>query len=148
MAVSQRITAKNIVFKIGVTDYACDVNALSLTLNDAPGDVMTFCEVRTGGIWNLQLDGIASGDAASLYQILWANFGTEVAFTIATHGNAVATASQPHYTGTAVFDQVPPLDLSSGEVVKFSVTLSVKNSTHSPSSTPPVYYGVTKKTSA
>jgi len=148
MAVSQRITAKNIVFKIGVTDYACDVNALSLTLNDAPADVMTFCEVRTGGIWNLQLDGIASGDAASLYQILWANFGTEVAFTIAPHGNATATASQPHYTGTAVFDQVPPLDLSSGEVVKFSVTLSVKNSTHSPSSTPPVYYGVTKKTSA
>jgi hypothetical protein len=109
---------------------------------------MTFCEVRTGGQWALQLDGITSGDAASLYQVLWANYGTEVAFTIAPHGNAVATASQPHYTGTAIFDQLPPLDLSSGEVVKFSVTISVKNSVHTPSATPPVYYGVTKKTSA
>ena len=148
MAVSQRITAKNIVFKIATVDYACDVSALSLTLNDAPGDVMTFCEVRTGGIWNLQLDGIASGDAASLFQILLANFGTEVAFVVAPHGNATATASQPHYTGTVIFDQLPPIDLSSGEVVKFSVTLSVKNATHTPSATPPVYYGLTKKTSA
>ena len=146
MATSTRIKATNIKFLIGTTEYSCDANMVELTLNDAPGDVQTFCEVRTGGEWKLQLDGLTSGDATSLYRVLWANFGTEVAFTIAPNGNATASTSQPHYTGTVVFDQLPPLSLTSGDVVKFSVTLTVKNSVHTPSATPPVYYGVTLKT--
>jgi hypothetical protein len=146
MATSTRIKATNIAFKIGATDYSCDANLVELTLGDAPGDVKTFCEVRTGGEWKLQLDGVTSGDAASLYRILWANFGTTVAFTIAPNGNATASTSQPHYTGSVVFDQLPPLSLNSGDVVKFSVTLTVLNAVHTPSATPPVYYGVTLKT--
>jgi hypothetical protein len=146
MPTSTRIKATNIAFKIGSTDYSCDANLVELTLNDAPGDVQTFCEVRTGGEWKLQLDGVTSGDAASLYRILWANFGTTVAFTIAPNGNASASTSQPHYTGSVVFDELPPLSLNSGDVVKFSVTLTVLNSVHTPGTTPPVYYGVTLKT--
>ena len=148
MPTSTRIKAQNIKFLIGTTEYACDANLVELTLNDAPGDVQTFCEVRVGGEWKLQLDGVTSGDAASLYRILWTNFGTEVAFTVAPQGNAVGTASSPIYTGTVVFDQLPPLSLNSGEVVKFSVTLTVKNAVHTPSTTPPVYYGLTVKTAA
>lgn len=148
MPTSTRIKAQNIKFLIGTTEYSCDANLVELTLNDAPGDVQTFCEVRTGGEWKLQLDGTTSGDAASLYRILWTSFGTEVAFTVAPQGNAVGTASSPIYTGTVVFDQLPPLSLNSGEVVKFSVTLTVKNAVHTPSTTPPVYYGLTVKTAA
>jgi hypothetical protein len=148
MPSSTRIKATNISFKIGATEYNCDTNLVELTLNDAPGDVRTFCEVRTGGEWKLQLDGVTSGDATSLYRILWANFGTEVAFTLAPNGNATASASQPHYTGTVIFDELPPLSLNSGDIVKFSVTLTVKNAVHTPSTTPPVYYGVTLKTTA
>lgn len=146
MATSTRIKAQNILFKIGATEYACDANLVELTLNDAPGDVQTFCEVRVGGEWKLQLDGITSGDATSLYRVLWANFGTEVAFTVAPNGNTTASTSEPHYTGTVVFDQLPPLSLNSNEVAKFSVTLTVKNDVHTPGSTPPVYYGLTLKT--
>ena len=148
MPSSTRIKATNISFKIGANEYNCDANLVELTLNDAPGDVQTFCEVRVGGEWKLQLDGITSGDAASLYRILFSSFGTEVAFTIAPQGNATASASQPHYTGTVVFDQLPPLSLNAGDIVKFSVTLTVKNAVHTPSTTPPVYYGVTLKTTA
>jgi len=148
MPSSTRIKATNISFKIASAEYNCDANLVELTLNDAPGDVRTFCEVRTGGEWKLQLDGVTSGDAASLYRILWANFGTEVAFTIAPNGNATASASQPHYTGTVIFDELPPLSLNSGDIVKFSVMLTVKNAVHTPSATPPVYYGVTLKTTA
>lgn len=145
MPASTRIKATNINFLIGTAEFNCDTNGVELTLGDAPGDVQTFCEVRTGGLWSLKLDGITSGDAASLYRLLWANFGTEVAFTIKPNGNATVSASQPWYTGTVIFDQLPPLSLTSGEVVKFSVTLSVKNAVHTPSTTPPVYYGVTLK---
>ncbi|MEI7419438.1 MAG: hypothetical protein WCK24_01090 [Actinomycetes bacterium] len=148
MATSTRIKATNIIFKIGTVDFSCDTNMVELTLNDAPGDVKTFCEVRTGGEWKLQLDGITSGDSASLYRLLWANFGTTVAFVVAPNGNATASTTQPHYTGSVVFDELPPLSLNSGDVVKFSVTLTVLNSVHTPATTPPVYYGVTLKTAA
>ena len=140
MAASTRIKAQNIIFKIGSTDYACDANMVELTLDDAPGDVQTFCETRVGGQWALQLDGIMSGDAGSLYRVLWDNFGTEVAFTVAPNGNATATSSEPHYEGTAVFNQLPPLSLMSNETAKFSVTLEVKNTPHDPASDQ--YYGI------
>jgi hypothetical protein len=148
MATSTRIKATNIKFLIGTVEESCDVNLVELTLNDAPGDVQTFCEVRVGGEWKLQLDGVTSGDTGSLYRLLWANFGTEVAFTVAPQGNAVGTASAPIYTGTVIFDQLPPLSLNAGEIVKFSVTLTVKNAVHTPATTPPVYYGLTVKTAA
>jgi hypothetical protein len=140
MAASTRIKAQNIIFKIGSTDYACDANMVELTLDDAPGDIQTFCETRVGGQWALQLDGIMSGDAGSLYRVLWDNFGTEVAFTVAPNGNATATASEPHYEGTAVFNQLPPLSLMSNETAKFSVTLEVKNTPHDPAENQ--YYGI------
>jgi hypothetical protein len=146
MAASTRIKASNIVFKIGTTDYACDANMVELTLDDAPGDVQTFCETRVGGQWTLQLDGITSGEDTSLYQVLWANFGTEVAFTIAPNGNASPSADQPHYKGTVVFDQLPPLSLTSNEISKFSVQLTVKNTPHTPASH--IYYGVEIDTTA
>ena len=140
MAASTRVKAQNILFKIGSTDYACDATMVELTLDDAPGDVQTFCEVRVGGEWKLTLEGITSGDADSLYQVLWANFGTKVAFTVAPNGNASPSADAPHYKGTVVFDQLPPLSLTSNETVKFSVELTVDNATHNPASH--VYYGV------
>ena len=140
MAASTRIKAQNIIFKIGATDYACDANMIELTLGDAPGDVQTFCETRVGGEWALQLDGITSGDAGSLYRVLWDNFGTEVAFTIAPNGNASPSASEPHYEGVAIFNELPPLSLNSNETALFSVTLEVVNTPHDPSSDE--YYGV------
>lgn len=140
MAASQRIKAQNIIFNIGATDYACDATMVELALQDAPGDVQTFCELRVGGEWSLTLEGLTSGDSTSLYQVLWANFGTEVGFTIAPNGNATASANEPHYEGTAKFDQLPPLALSSNEVSTFSVTLTVKNTEHDPANS--VYYGV------
>ncbi len=146
MAASTRVKAQNILFKIGTTDYACDATMVELTLDDAPGDVQTFCEYRVGGEWKLTLEGITSGDDTSLYQVLWANFGTKVAFTIAPNGNASPSADQPHYTGTVVFDQLPPLSLTSNETVKFSVELTVDNAVHTPASH--IYYGVTIDTTA
>jgi hypothetical protein len=140
MAASTRIKAQNIKFKIGATDYACDANLVQLTLDDAPGDVQTFCEVRVGGQWSLQLDGIVSGEDTSLYRILWDNFGSTATFSIQPQGNTTPTADAPHYEGTVVFDQLPPLALVSNETAVFSVTLQVKNTPHDPTANN--FYGV------
>jgi len=127
MAASTRIKAQNIKFKIAGTDYACDATSVVLELGDAPGDVQTFCETRVGGEWALTLDGITSGEATSLYQVLWTNFGSTATFVIAPNGNTTPSTDQPHYEGTVVFDQLPPLNLTSNEVSSFSVALTVRN---------------------
>ena len=145
MAASTRIKAQNIKFQIGATEYACDATMVDLVLGDAPGDVQTFCEQRVGGEWALTLEGITSGDATSLYRVLWANFGTTGTFTIAPNGNETASASEPHYTGTVRFNEIPPLTLNSNETASFSVTLEVVNTPHDPATD--VYYGVTIATS-
>lgn len=140
MAASTRIKAQNIIFKIADVNYACDANSVVLELGDAPGDVQTFCEVRVGGEWSLTLSGITSGEATSLYQVLWTNFGSHAEFVIAPNGNSVPSTDEPHYTGTVVFDQLPPLNLTSNEVVQFSVTLRVRNTGLDAASN--LYYGV------
>jgi hypothetical protein len=146
MAASTRIKATNIKFTILSTDYSCDADTVELSLADAPGGQQTFCEVQPLQQWKLKMSGIASGDSASLYQLLFANYGTEVAFKVAPQGNTTATTSSPIYEGTVIFDQLPPLNLVSGDIMKFDVTLTVKNNVHTPSATPPIYFGLTKKT--
>jgi len=140
MAASTRIQAQNIIFEIGATAYECDATMVDLTLGDAPGDVQTFCEQRVGGEWALSLEGIVSGDAATLYRVLCANFGNTATFTIAPNGNSVATANEPHYEGTVKFNELPPLSLTSNNTSTFAITLRVDNTVHDPAND--VYYGV------
>lgn len=144
MAASTRIKATNIKFKIGSTEYSCDADNIELSLTDAPGGQQTFCEVQPLQEWKLSIAGLASGDSGSLYQLLFANYATEVSFSIAPNGNTTATANQPIYTGTVVFDTLPPLSMTSGDIMAFEVELTVKNAVHTPAATPPVYFGLTK----
>ena len=146
MAASTRIKAQNILFKVDATEYACDATMVELTSQDAPGDVQTFCEQVVGQEWTLNLEGITSGDATSLYRVLWASFGSTGTFVIAPNGNATPTADEPHYEGTVKFDALPPLSLSSNETSTFSVTLTVVNTPHDPAND--VFYGVEIVTAA
>ena len=140
-----RIVAENIKFLIADVEYACAATMVELTLGDAPGDVQTFCEQRVGGEWALGLEGITSGDADSLYRVLWANFGSTATFLIAPNGNAVASTSEPHYSGVVKFNEIPPLSLNSNETSTFSVTLRVVTTPNDADSSE--FYGVTVVTS-
>jgi hypothetical protein len=145
MAVSSRLVARNIILKIDGVDYAFDSAKVSLTPEDAPGGMRTFNETNVYKEFKLAIEGIVSLDPASLYQILWANQGTQVDFSIAPGGNATATSTKPHYVGSVIIDDLPPLELTSGESANFSVTYTVDNSTHDPATG--IYYGVEIKTS-
>ncbi len=147
MATSQRLKAQNIKFLIGSTEYAPDCESIELTLEDGPGDIKTFDEMRVGGQWKLRLAGLYSQTSTSLYQLLYTNFNTQVAFTLAPSGNASASTTQPHWTGSVMFDDLPPISLTAGETTKFEITLSVDNAVHTPTATPPIFYGLTRKTS-
>lgn len=145
MPASTRIKANSIIFKIAAVDYAFDTTKVELTLGDADGGApRTFCQPEAEQQWQLSVEGLMSGQAASLYRALFAAYETDVAFIIAPHGNAVASATQPHYTGTVTINNLPPVSLNPGETAAFSIQLRVLNSTHTPSSSPKIFWGVTE----
>jgi hypothetical protein len=116
---------------------------VSLTLGDTPGGIQTFSEVRVQGEWAMQIDGYMSQESSSLYQILYANFGSELAFEINPGGGSVG-ADNPKYTGTVIVNELPPLEMTSNEEMNFSVTLRVKNTGLDTASK--LYYGLTLAT--
>ena len=140
-----RITARDIIFKIDGIEYAPQLNSVELTLGDAPGGIQTFSELRVQGEWALALSGYTSNDSDSLYRVLWANFGAEADFIIQPQAGTVG-ADNPQYTGTVLFNELPPLTLTSNEEVAFSVTLRVKNTGLDVAND--LYYGVTVDTTA
>ena len=138
-----RITARDIIFKIGATEYAPQLNSVELTLGDAPGGIQTFSELRVQGEWALTLSGYTSNEDSSLYRLLWTNFGSTAAFIIQPQSGTVSS-DNPQYTGTVLFNELPPLTLTSNEEVAFTVTLRVKNTGLDVASN--LYYGVTLDT--
>lgn len=142
MAASTRIKATNIIFSIDSVDYACDANMVSLTPEDAPGAVQSFCAVEADQEWKLQIDGVMSGEDTSLYQILLTNYGEELAFKVCPQGNTTATADAPNYSGTIVVDKLVPISLTANEFATFSVTYTVKNTGLNVASN--LFYGLTK----
>jgi hypothetical protein len=138
-----RITARDIVFKIDGTEYAPQLNSVELTLGDAPGGIQTFSELRVSGEWALALSGYTSNEADSLYRLLWTQFGTEADFIVQPKSGTVS-ADNPQYTGTVLFNELPPLTLTSNEEVAFTVTLRVKNTGLDVASN--LYYGLTLDT--
>jgi hypothetical protein len=145
MAASSRIKANSIIFKIGGVDYAYDTTKVSLELSDADGGApRTFCQPEAEQQYQLSIEGTMSGQAASLYRALYAAYETDVAFILAPGGNATASATQPHYTGTVTINNLPPIALDPGQTAVFSVQLRVINSVHTPGATPRILWGVTE----
>lgn len=133
MATSERIIANNVVFKLPTTDYAGDLNSIEFVTEDAPGGVRTFGDFQTEQMWKATLSGITSGESTSLFRVLMAAYGDELAFEVAPQGGSAATDA-PHYEGTLMIDALPPISLTAGDTAQFSITLSVKNTTHDPAS--------------
>lgn len=145
MPASNRLIARNIKFLVDGDEFACDANKITLTPEDAAGGVRTFCETNVEKTWKLAVEGIVSLDAASLYQTLWTLQGTQVDFVVAPAGNATASSTEPHYVGSVIIDDLPPLDLTAGDNAVFSITYTVDNGTHNPATG--YWYGLQKKTS-
>lgn len=145
MAASTRLVARNIKFQVDGDEFSCDATKISLTPEDAPGGVRTFCETNVEKQWKMVVDGIVSLASTSLYQTLFALQGTQVDFVLAPAGNATASSTQPHYTGSLIVDDVPPMELTAGEGAAFSITLTVDNATHDPATG--YWYGLRKVTS-
>ena len=107
MPTSTRIKANALTLSIAAVDYAGDFSSVVMQSEDASGDVTTFYDASIGGRrdWYFTVSGVQSTATASFWRAMWSGAGTEVAFIYAPHGNAVASATQPHFTGTV---RLPP----------------------------------------
>lgn len=121
-----RITGKtNLVFELGGTDFGADVSSISLTNEDADSDVTTFADAAAGGAkqWYFEVTAVSGTNTGSLWDYLWTNSGTTVAYAYAPHGNATPSATQPHFTGSVAIGAKPPIGGEAGQTFTFDIRL-------------------------
>lgn len=84
------------------SDFSADLLSYIFENEEADSDTITFEDAASGGArqWYMRGEAIQSLASASFWEYVWANSGEEVAFVVAPFGNAVASATQKHFTGT------------------------------------------------
>lgn len=112
-----RIKGTNVLLSLAGTDYGPDLSKAILLPEDAASDVTTFEDAQAGGSadWFLDLTSIQSTVPTALWRYLWENSGDEgIAYVFGPHGNAVASADKPHFTGTVTLPRKPQIGGEAG----------------------------------
>lgn len=127
MAGSTRIKGTKLQLKIDATDYWADVTSVTLENEEADGDVTTFEDASLGGAvtYFLNITAIQSTATASFWRMVWENTGDEVAFIYAPHGNATASATEPHFTGTVKIGSKPFIGGEAGTTYTFETRMDI-----------------------
>ena len=132
MTGSTRIKGKALGFKLGspAVDYWADNISVVLDNEEKDSDVVTFGDVADGGDggrqYFLTTTGITSTDVDSFWRYVWEHAGEdEVPFVFAPHGNAVASAAQPHFIGTCKVGPKPPIGTEAGQTSQFETRFEV-----------------------
>lgn len=113
-----RIKGKSIIFEVDGTEYAGGVS--NVVFSSAVG-TLGFGNYEDSLDFTCAVTGFQDTAAASLHTELWANPGATVDLTFAPHGNATATASQPHFTATGYAETVPNLGGAAGEFFVYDI---------------------------
>lgn len=113
---------KGLSLTIAGTEYNMDVRGVSLTSEDK--EVITFADLSSGARkWTLNVTAMFDAATGALWRYVWDNAGTDdVAFILKPYGNSVASATQPHITGTLSINNKPdfPADANSASEVEFA----------------------------
>lgn len=120
---SARIKGAQLALKFGGTDYWADATSVVLD-NEESNGALTFEDASLGGArqYFFTVSAIQSTDSSSFWSYLWANTGEIVTYTYAPHGNATATADQPHFTGTVKIGAKPSVGGDAGMTNEFIFT--------------------------
>jgi len=134
MPSSTRIKGKGLVFKLEKagtpTEFACDATSVVLLNEEGTGteeDVVTFCDAAEGNTvsWFFDVEAITSTDATSFWSFVWDQSGDEVDFIFAPHGNATASTSQPHFTGSLNIGPKPQIGGTANTTFVFTKRFNV-----------------------
>lgn len=106
-----------------------NIEATSVVLQneEADGDAVTFAELAAGSAvqWYFEITATSDYGTGSFWSLLWDSAGTDVPFVFKPYGNALPTATQPHFTGTATVTSKPPIGGEAGSVFTFDTRLDV-----------------------
>ena len=116
MTGSNRIHGAALALSFGGTDYWADATSVVLDNEESSAGVTTFADAAAGGArkFFFTVSAIQSTQAASFWRYVWANTGNTVAYIYAPHGNAEATADQPHFIGTTKVGPKPTIGGAAG----------------------------------
>jgi hypothetical protein len=92
---------------VNSVERAAEVSTVKITSADTSADFVSFADAAAGGgkDWFLELTAVQDpGSATSIWSLAWLTSGTEYAVIVRPYGNAVATATQPHFTGNVLVE--------------------------------------------
>ena len=117
-----RLKGKSIVFKVGTTEFAGSVK--SVVFKSAVGE-MGFGDYADSLDYTCEVTGFQDFAAASLWTTLFTTPGASINLLFAPHGNAVASASQPHFTATGYAESIPDFGGAAGEYFTYDLTIKL-----------------------
>lgn len=118
---------KDLSLTIDGVEVNLEATSVVLDNEEADTDAVTFAELGSGTPlqWFISVEAVADYGTGSLWTQLWDNAGDTVPFVFKPYGNATASTSQPHFTGTATITAKPPVGGSANEVFTFEARLDV-----------------------
>ena len=124
---STRIKGSALALTFGGTDYWADATSVVLENEEAASGITTFEDASLGGgrTFFFTISAVQSTATASFWRYLWANTGEVVAYKYAVHGNATASADQPHMIGTVKVGPKPALGGDATEKRENIITINL-----------------------
>ena len=120
--VNPRVKGSALALSFGGTDFWADATSVVLDNEEASSDVTTFADAAAGGARQefFTITAIQSTATGSFWSYVHANSGATVAFRYAPHGNAVATADEPHVLGMVKIGPKPALGGEAGKTTEYT----------------------------
>ncbi|HLL68812.1 MAG TPA: hypothetical protein VK453_24325 [Micromonosporaceae bacterium] len=88
-------------------EVAPEVSSLTINSEESDSDFISFEAAASGGgrTYKLAMTMVQDPVAASLWDKIWSAAGTDIPVVVRPYGNALPTATQPHFTGTVTITE-------------------------------------------
>lgn len=90
--------------EIDGNDHTAEVSAVTIESAESDADFITFADAAAGGArdYTLNFTAVQDAETGSLWSEVFDNSGDQVPVTVIPYGNETPSATEPHFTATAV----------------------------------------------
>lgn len=110
------IGTRKLTLTIDGDEVAPEVSKAVVTSEETDSDFVSFADAAAGGgrTYKLALTFVQDAEAASLWDKVWTEAGSDIPVLVRPYGNAVASPTEPHFTGEVTITE-PDGDMLGGE---------------------------------
>lgn len=123
-----KFKGKGLSLTINSIEYNMDATSVVMDSEDADSDATTFADLSAGGAkqWFFTVNAVSDYGTGSLWSYVWDNSGDDdVAFLFKPYGNATASATQPHFTGTLTIPSKPSVGGDADKTFAFEARFDI-----------------------